>query len=462
MPGPLRDLSVNLLAGLRLALFLPLRAEAFRAGGAAFIALALFNVAAWFVADFAHVGAPGLIEWSALEPYAAQMALVLLAAFAIGSMQPARDAGLRLAVMWLAPFWVFEAVVTVFALAAPWFLGSNEASVSWIGDLPAWLPSADQLYGIWLFAVAVRAVALVVPWRQLRFVAAAGVACALVLILNTLIARPVLWRELPAPQAARAPGIEQEAAFHAQATLLDRTLAAIQPGRPGVIDLYFLGVAAYGAQDVFLREARSVRTLFNERFDTEGRSALLINNNATLTEAPIATLTNLRATLRAFGERMNRDEDVLFLFLTTHGDEQHRLEVELWPLALAPITPQTLADAVRQSGIKWKVLVISACYSGGFVEALKDANTLVITAADARSTSFGCAHENDWTHFGEAYFNAGLRQTRSFIEAFELARASVAARERAERLSASNPQMHVGEAIRERLGQLQARPSASQ
>ncbi len=461
MPGPLRDLSVNLLAGLRLALFLPIRADAFRATGAVFVALALFNGAVWFAADFAHVGAPGLIEWSALEPYLAQMALVLLAAFAIGSMQLARDASLRLAVMWLAPFWLFEVTATASVLAASRFAGGAEAG-AWIDDLPAWLPSADQLYGIWLFAVAVRAVALVVPWRQWRFTVAVAVACALVVTLNTLVARPALWRELPAPPVVRAPGIEQEAAFHAQATLLDRTLAAIQPGRPGVIDLYLLGVAAYGAQDVFLREARSVRASFDERFDTEGRSMLLVNNNATLTEAPIATLTNLRATLRAFGERMNRDEDVLFLFLTTHGDEQHRLEVELWPLALAPLTPQTLADAVRQSGIKWKVLVISACYSGGFVEALKDANTLVITAADARSTSFGCAHENDWTHFGEAYFNAGLRQTRSFIEAFELARASVAARERAERLSASNPQMHVGEAIRERLGQLQARPSASQ
>jgi hypothetical protein len=461
MPGPFRDLPVNLLAGLRLALFLPIRADSFRATGAAFVALALFNCAVWFAADFAHVGAPGLIEWSALESYLAQMALVLLAAFAIGAMQAARDAGLRLAVMWLAPVWVFEVAVTAFVLAASRFAGGAETE-AWIDNLPAWLPSADQLYGIWLLAVAVRAVALVVPWRQWRYVAAAGVACALVLILNTLVARPALWRELPAPPVVRAPGIEQEAAFHAQATLLDRTLAAIPPGRPGVIDLYFLGVAAYGAQDVFLREARSVRALFDERFDTEGRSALLVNNNATLTEAPIATLTNLRATLRAFGERMNRDEDVLFLFLTTHGDEQHRLEVELWPLALAPITPQALADAVRESGIRWKVLVISACYAGGFVEALKDAGTLVITAADARSTSFGCAHENDWTHFGEAYFNAGLRKTRSFIEAFELARASVAARERAERLTASNPQMQLGEGMRQRLSALEARLSTQQ
>lgn len=447
----LRDLGANLLAGMRLALWLPLRSQAFRVGAGAFVALACFNVAVWLLADFARVGWPGQLHLAALEPYLAQMALVLLAALVIARIHDDPDLRLRLGVMWIAPAWLFELVATVLTTTVIVEGASTGASGS------AWLVGIDRMYWIWVCAAALRAVALVAPWRRWRFIPAAALAGALVALLNGYLPRPELWRDLPAPALARAPGIEQEAAFHAQATLLDRMLATIQPGRSGVIDLYFLGVAAYGAQDVFLREARSVRALFDERFDTEGRSMLLVNNNATLTEAPIATLTNLRAALRAFGERMNRDEDVLFLFLTTHGDEQHRLEVELSPLALASITPPALADAVRDSGIKWKVVVISACFSGGFVAALRDPYTVVITAADAQSSSFGCAHENDWTYFGAAYFDEALRNTRSFTDGFELARHRVAAREQSERLAPSSPQIAVGEAIRERLQALQVR-----
>ena len=102
-------------------------------------------------------------------------------------------------------------------------------------------------------------------------------------------------------------------------------------------------------------------------------------------------------------------------------------------------------------------MVVSACYSGGFVEPLKDANTVVITAADAVSTSFGCAHGNDFTYFGRAYFSDGLARTFSFAEAFEAARRAVGERERAERLDPSSPQIWIGAAIRDKLAALERR-----
>ncbi|HKC42880.1 MAG TPA: C13 family peptidase, partial [Burkholderiales bacterium] len=102
----------------------------------------------------------------------------------------------------------------------------------------------------------------------------------------------------------------------------------------------------------------------------------------------------------------------------------------------------------------------SACYSGGFVEPLKDANTVVITAADASSTSFGCANGRDFTYFGRAYFNDALAKTFSFTEAFEAARRSVSEQESAERLAPSSPQIFVGAAIRDKLGSLERRLAA--
>jgi hypothetical protein len=152
---------------------------------------------------------------------------------------------------------------------------------------------------------------------------------------------------------------------------------------------------------------------------------------------------------------MNPDEDVLLLYVTAHGDEGFGLSAYAPPLDLAPVNPTVLARALSDAGIKWRVLVISACYSGGFIEPLKDDNTLIITASAADRRSFGCENGNEWTYFGEAYFKQAFPAANSFIEAFPVAAQAVAAREAAEGLKPpSNPQMHVGRAIAEKLRHL--------
>jgi hypothetical protein len=101
--------------------------------------------------------------------------------------------------------------------------------------------------------------------------------------------------------------------------------------------------------------------------------------------------------------------------------------------------------------VKWRVIIVSACYAGGFIEPLRDDNTVIITAASADRTSFGCEVGRDFTYFGEAYFRDALAKTRSLTDAFDLAREIVAKREAEEKLTPSQPQMWKGKAIAERL-----------
>jgi hypothetical protein len=152
---------------------------------------------------------------------------------------------------------------------------------------------------------------------------------------------------------------------------------------------------------------------------------------------------------------MNRDHDVLFLFLTSHGSHDHRFSLSFWPLGLYDLTPSDLRALLDDAGIQNRVIVISACYSGGFVDALKDPHTLVITAAAGDRTSVGCSNEADFTWFGRAYFDEALRKTRSFTEAFALAAPVVAERERHEGFDPSNPQMVEGREIAAPLAVLQ-------
>jgi hypothetical protein len=173
----------------------------------------------------------------------------------------------------------------------------------------------------------------------------------------------------------------------------------------------------------------------------------------------MSSSSRLRRALALIGKRMNPDEDVLLLYVTAHGDEGFGLSAHAPPLDLAPVNPTVLARALNDAGIKWRVLVISACYSGGFIGPLKDDHTLIITASAANRRSFGCENGNDWTYFGEAYFAKALAQAKSFIDAFPLAAQAVAQREAAEKLSPpSDPQMFVGRAIAAKLDQLAVTP----
>jgi len=342
------------------------------------------------------------------------------------------------------PFLDAVGTVLLFVLAA---LSPGEAAV------------LGYAFIAWGAATTVRALIVFTGWCGARSAAAAGVLIALFAGFVLFMPRAELWQRDAQPEdpSASSPTVADEQVFHRQQRLLDEALASLAPERPGVEDLYFIGVAPYSAEDVFARELVSVRALFDARFGTAGRSLVLVNSPATLREAPIATATNLRAALARVGRIMNPEEDVLFLFITTHGDERHELAFDLPPLQLAQLTPTALARMLDDSGIKWKVLVVSACYSGGFIEPLRDANTVVITAADARSTSFGCAQGNDFTYFGRAFFAEGLARTFSFAEAFEAARRTVSERERASGFDPSSPQMYVGAAIRGKLAALERR-----
>jgi hypothetical protein len=431
---------------VRLALFVRVGALDFRVSPADFAVLIAFNTLVAFAGDFVRGGLPGYINFAALPLYLCQVPLILLACVIVAAILRRRDVILALATALFASDPFFELVAVAAAFAVPWLVPRVASGLG---------------YGLlaWSFATMLRALLVFTGWRRWRTAGAASVLGAMFVSFVLWLAQTDLWVHSESSEEAEAaqPSIAEESLFHRQQRLLDDTLADLAPQRPGVVDLYFVGVAPYASQDVFVREMSAVRKLFDQRFGTAGRSIMLANSPATLADTPIATATSLRAVLEYLGEVMNAEEDVLFLYISTHGDQSHELAFELPPLELQQLTPTALARMLNDSGIKWKVLVVSACYSGGFVEPLKDANTVVITAADATSTSFGCENGRDFTEFGRAYFKDALTSTFSFIDAFETAKREVADKERAEHLPPSSPQIWIGSSIRAKLAALEQR-----
>ena len=236
-----------------------------------------------------------------------------------------------------------------------------------------------------------------------------------------------VWRYgyLPREAERKQAKTNVEAALYAQRELLDKALGAVKPREPGRINLYLLTVAGDGSQEVFRREVEFVQTEFARRFGTAGRAVSLVNSRNTVTQAPMATVTSIRQALNAVASRMDREQDILFLFLTSHGSREHELSLSQNGMELAGLPATELAALLKESGIRWKVIVVSACYSGGFIPPLQDKHTLVMTAARRDRRSFGCADENDFTYFGRAFFKEALPKSQSFQDAFRAAEALV-------------------------------------
>lgn len=245
--------------------------------------------------------------------------------------------------------------------------------------------------------------------------------------------------------------INAEKVMYAQSRMVEKVLSKLAPQVAGQADLYFVGFGGYGGEDVFMNEIRFSSNVMNKLYDTGGHSVSLINNPKTVDEEPLATLTNLETVLNGVAKQMDINEDILFLYVSSHGSKKHEISVALDGVSLQDITPKRLKEVIRATGIKWKVLVISSCYSGGLIEPLKDKYTLVMTASRADRMSFGCGVESRLTYFGRAFFEQSLNSQVSFVDAFAHARDLISSWEKKEKQLPSEPQIASTPLIEEKL-----------
>ncbi|MFD1437939.1 C13 family peptidase [Acinetobacter terrae] len=286
------------------------------------------------------------------------------------------------------------------------------------------------------------------PWWERGLIVAAT--------LFTLVVWQMSVKSQPIWKVEETPPTFAEDAFYAQSRVLNKSLEDVQYGEFTQSHWYFLGVAGAGYQDVFKSEVERIKEQFDTRFGTFGRSLILVNNPETRTKTPIASRTSMEMALRRIGQQMNRESDVLFLYMTSHG-LPNQFEMENAPIDLNDVDPKWLKDTLDKSGIRWRVIVISACYSGSFVPALQDDNTLIITASAADRASFGCSNEADYTYFGRAFFDQAMREQTSVSAAFEQTKDTVAQWEKAQGFDASEPQWSIGKNMEFMLPQLEQR-----
>ncbi len=247
------------------------------------------------------------------------------------------------------------------------------------------------------------------------------------------------------------------------AELLASQFASIKPQRPGVVDTYVLSMSLWN-DPVFEREATEAGKVLTQRFDAEGRTLVLsAGTGSGERKLPAASPDNINAAIGKLGASIDPQEDLVVVFLTTHGAPDGTAAIQEKNRMGGGVKPAHLRNSLNAAGIRNRVVIVSACFSGHFVLPFSDAFTAVFTAAAADRSSFGCQPENDWTYFGDALFNHALRGGLGLEASFDASLGTItkweadlvkawnakppAQKAREPEPMPSNPQKHVGDAI---------------
>ena len=254
------------------------------------------------------------------------------------------------------------------------------------------------------------------------------------------------WVAVPEPAA-------QQLAEHRR---IDAALSALKPQRPGVVDAYVI-VLALDGDPVFSREAREAGRVLANRFDAVGRTIVLANDEGSDKAGAPGSPHSLALALARDAELMDRNEDVLVLYSTSHGIPNQGLVYKDLQRGVGIIAPPRLAKLIDPLGFKNRLIMLQACFSGQFVPALRAPGTVIVTAAADDRSSFGCQAGNDWTLFGDALINHALRQPLPFDIQLKRATVLISTAEDKAGLQPSNPQISMGSETAGWLSALDAR-----
>src|SRR5262249_10713097 len=126
-----------------------------------------------------------------------------------------------------------------------------------------------------------------------------------------------------------------------------------------------LAFGLFGAQSVFESEAKGAANIIGQRL---GANPVVVRAN-TKTSGDV-TIASIADALQSAADRRDRQGDIMVVILTSHGSQagvavEARGRQEL-------LSPANLAGMLNSAGVRHRIVIISACYSGVFLGPLAD------------------------------------------------------------------------------------------
>ena len=360
-----------------------------------------------------------------------------------------------------------------------WLLWLGAALAHWVSPYDRAKPisaAGDAVFAlslIWWGGAVLALLRSIEPEGRFKLWRTVGLWVSLVLVTSALPYEPLfhghafdhrltnLWEYVAAYRngsfardaAPKPPAVDRARLELAQPALMDAQISRLVPRVSGKINVYAIGIAGSSDQNVFVKELNGGLHAIASAIPLGGGIVRMVNNIDTVKSFPVASRQNFAASVRAVARVMNRDKDVLLLFMTSHGSEDG-LALYFRGAFYGNLAPADVAAALDDAGIKNRVVIVSACYSGVFLKPLANEHTIILTAADDKHPSFGCSNEREWTYFGDAFFHRSLLPGKDLEQAFQHAKADIARWEARDGVQPSNPQGYFGKALMSELAPL--------
>jgi hypothetical protein len=189
------------------------------------------------------------------------------------------------------------------------------------------------------------------------------------------------------------------------------------------------------------------RTVIADILDSLGayeqdQTHLTSTNSLARGDVRLATLQNIATTFRDL--KVDQENDKCFVFMTSHGIKDYGFYLSQG----GAITPAQMSTLVNHAcGNAPTVVLVSACYSGQFVEALAGDNRIVMTAAIKDRPSFGCSTDTTYT-FWDGCLVDSLPLAATWEELYTDVKSCVTEQEQALGFRPSLPQASFGKNMR--------------
>ncbi len=436
----------NFIGGLKLALMIKCRYEEFKISWGALWAGSILILATHFLIDFFAVKIhDGFNQW-AFYFHALGFFLIMFSSYLVGLNTKNTNKILRVSVIFYSSLWIIYCIAFILNAWSPEWLSGNIQKNIYL------------LLTIWSFLIAFRVLELCYDITASKQIFSSIImASAFFIPLNyTYIGKFYYYYNYEEnseenSEHAEFWALSDEEIFSYQRHVLSKQLQTLSSSEEGNIDLYGIVFGSYSHQDVFMREVKFVKETIDTTLKTSNRTLSMINNPETFKDTPLANSTNLTTALTHIGQIMQPEEDILLIYLTSHGNKESGITVSLGGgHSFLNLSAGLLKEILDASGIKNKIIFISACFSGAMIDTIKDDNMMIITSAAKNKSSFGCSDDAPLTFFADAYFKQALIETTNLEKAFDIAKEIISNREIEEDLSPpSNPQIFIGKNIKQ-------------
>ena len=232
--------------------------------------------------------------------------------------------------------------------------------------------------------------------------------------------------------------VKSDALLAAQVSNADESFAKEPPPR-----LIYAGFAMHSQSKAFRSDVLTTEKI---ALIADPSAVIFKLGNPAMGQAadwPFATSENIEKVLKKIGN-LARPQDKVMLLFSTHGNVD-LLGINFSARDYSSVNSAFINTAAAALRGKQVLMVLSACHSGSFLKPLGGPTRIVIAAAAADKSSFGCQFQSTNTYFIEALFNQSEVRERSITQLMDIAKVDVDRREKKQKLSPpSLPDLLIG------------------